>query len=326
MNTIPLTTKTGGSAVYTIVGNEVPLPNDSGPYSSITLIVLGRGGKFQRTEMFDRLSKVGWAEILSVENPNPSYDLEQLTTRYSRLRCMVAQTTRGNPGELINAAMRECRTPLALLLWSTMTVLPLTPRILTDLITQKLAVVTVPIIRNQRGEVLPSVSIPTEYNQGLKTLYVTPSAENNRSLFPFDYSGLYRKDLFLSMLGYDEKIVSPYWQKFEFGVRAYLWGMQIPVHQGLRTTISEYPEPEDTSTDNNYLRCYLKTLGVDFKQDHGVLDRSAFFDVYRKSGMGIFSSLKLFLEVRRWVHVHSFRYLKDFHQIVELWGEEGFEE
>ena len=326
MNTTPLTTKNPPSVVYTIIGNAVPLPQDSSPYSSITLIVLGRGGKFQRTEMFDRLSKIGWAEILSVENPNPSYDLEQLTTRYSRLRCKGVQTPRGNPGELINAAMRECRTPLALVLWSTMAVQPLTPRILNDLVSQKMAVVTVPVIRNQRGEVFPSVSIPTEYNQSLKTLYVSPSAENNRSLFPFDYSGLYRKDLFLSTLGYDEKILSPYWQKFEFGVRSYLWGMQIPVYQGLRVTISQDPEPEDTSSDNNYLRCYLKTLGVDFRQDHGVLDMSAFLDVYRKSGKGFIGALKLFLEVQRWVHVHSFRYVKDLHQIVELWDEEGVEE
>ena len=322
MSTIP----TPSSTPYTVIGNSPVKQNTADHLSEITLIVLSQGSRFQRIEYFEKLSRMGWAEIISVENQNPSYDVETLTSRIPGMRCMVFHEEDSSSGEKLNMAIRESLTSLSLVIWSTMMPLSISPRQIEEMCGYKHAVVTIPLLRTMKGEIFPSIIVPAHYQQGLKTLWVPPGGENKRSLFPFQYTGLYRKDLFLSLMGFDPEITSAYWQKMDFGLRAYLWGMGMPVCLGLRIQLQQDPEPEDSSPHRGSLRFYLKNLAVDYHHDHGTLEWKVFLDFYRRSGLGLLGALKLFKQVRHWVVTHGFRYTSDARRLVELWDEDGLPE
>jgi hypothetical protein len=307
---------------YTVIGNHTTLGYEEKPEHSITLVILPRGGKFQRSEFFERLLKMGWAEIISIEYEGAIFDYEQLTAKFSRLRFLVFPKPTINPGFAINCAIRETRTQFAYVLWSSMNPVALSPKLFLEITQRAKNLVSIPIIRGSKGEVLPTISIPVQYQQGLKAMYSMPGGEYKKSLFPFDYVGIYRKSLFQLIEGFDPLMTSPYWQRFDFGLRAYLWGYTLPVCMGLKLDQSQDFEVEDLSPDVNYLRFYLKNLAVEFRQDHGVLDKKIFWKIARKSGQGFFTTRKIFTEIRNWVDTHSFRFTQDAKMIVELWDEE----
>lgn len=307
---------------YTVIGNAISLEPGDKPEHAITLVILPRGGKFQRSEFFERLLKMGWAEIISIEYEGTMFDFEQLTAKFSRLRFLILPKSQVNPGFAINCAMRETRTEFAYVLWSSMNPISLSPKLFVEISQRTKNVVSIPILRGSKGEVLPTVSIPVQYQQGLKAMYSMPGGEYKKSLFPFDFVGLYRRDLFQLMEGYDPVIHSPYWQRFDFGLRAYLWGYSLPLFMGLKIDQTQDFEVEDLSPDIHYLRFYLKNLALEFRQDHGVLDKKVFWKIAWKSGQSFFKTRKIFTEIRQWVEQHSYRFTSDAKMIVELWDEE----
>ena len=318
MSTIPLR-----SSGYTVVGSLSDLPETEPGPGAVSLLLLGQGGKFQRAEAFEKLFRMGWGEVVSVESSNPSYDLETLSQRFHGLRFVVFSNQNLSPGERINAAIRECRSDLVFVLWSSMNPMPLSARAVEEMFRGD-SVVTAPLIRNARGEVFPSVAVPAHYQKGVRTLFVAPGPENSRTIYPFDYTGIYRRDLFISLEGYDPAIREPYWQKMDFGFRAYLWGSQIAVLPSFRVQLQGEFEAEDTSGGPGLLRFYLKNLAVEHKADHGELEAGAFWEFLRKSGMNIFAARSLFKEIRSWVAKNRFRFKVDARQIVEMWDEEKY--
>lgn len=315
------TTHSVSEPAYTIIGKPLDFPASDAASAHVSLLLLGEGARFQRREMFEKLVGMEWAEIISVESPNPSYDYESLNQRFPGLRFLLFADPEVNLGMRINIAIRECRSNLVCLLWSSMVPLPLPGRVVQESLETN-SVVTLPLLRNPRGEVFPSVSIPAHYRQGMKTLFVVPGVDHSRSIFPFEYTGLYRRDLFLSMGGYDTRIRESYWQKMDFGFRSYLWGMEIPVSTHFRVQYSGDFEPEDTSAGPGYLRFYLKNFLPEFKADHSELEKKEFWAFYRRSGLGFFSARSLFREIRRWVRDHKYRFESDARKLIEMWDEE----
>ena len=103
-------------------------------------------------------------------------------------------------------------------------------------------------------------------------LKVVPLGENNqlKTLYPFMYVGLYNKDKFIQIGGYDIGILNTYWQKLDFGLRTYMWGEKISAHKSFIINLGQNDKIiEDITPDKDYRLYCLKNLSVVIKKDSG---------------------------------------------------------
>jgi hypothetical protein len=213
----------GGSKVDRIRKSRAPL----------AVLLLNRGRRFYRQEKLQGLQEAGIGEILCVEGPRISYDVEPLSREFPGIRFLLLQEE-ASPGEKINVGIEECRTRLVFVLWSDMD-FPGPPegeggsdtgqwQPFLQEIEDKEILCTVPQLRSSAGQVVPSIQVPALIKGKLKVMPWKPVQGGMGSLFPFDYCGIYNRSRFTLSGGYDPWMSNPYWQKLDFGMRSFLWG------------------------------------------------------------------------------------------------------
>ncbi|MCL1818363.1 MAG: hypothetical protein FWG35_05475, partial [Spirochaetaceae bacterium] len=178
-----------------------------------------------------------------------------------------------------------------------------------------------PWFYSRENESMPALQIPARDGKRLKVLSVLPAQEISPTLFPCDYCGVYSREKFLSLGGYDAAIPEPWWQKTDFGFRALLWGEKIAAYRLLRVGASESAPVEDTGAGPGSRAFFLKNLAVRLGPDGGFLPRSAFFSFLLHSGCGLFTALAEFRSARRWVACNSSRFIHDPGAVMENWGD-----
>ncbi len=128
---------------------------------------------------------------------------------------------------------------------------------------------TVPLIENAEGKILPSVYKARKSLFGFKA-----ELNKNNPMMPFtflihNYVGIYRKDLFDVVGGFDEDICDPYWQLYEFGMRSYANSEHIRMSPYFRTRAAKYVDSStflklfflQSSDFADRLLARLKTIG-----------------------------------------------------------------
>ncbi len=306
-------------APYTVVGGSRgagPAP-DRSRGEALTVLLLARGGRFHREEHLRELAGLRDVQVLSVEGAGPAYDLEELSRRDPAIRFLLLREP-ATPGERINLGMGEALSERVLVLWSDM-------RDEGDSLAAALKVpqrellCQVPKLKSARGEVLPSILVPAMIKGRLKVLPWKPAREDMRSLYPFDYCGLYSRRRFLQLGGYDPWMRNPYWQKMDFGFRAGLWGETVAWQPRLQFAYTAEPEGEDNTPDPSYKLFFLRNMAVRFTGDSGLLPFSRLPQYAMRSGSGLLDSLKEFREVRAWVHENRFRFQGDVPSLLGRW-------
>jgi hypothetical protein len=144
-----------------------------------------------------------------------------------------------------------------------------------------------------------------------------------KSLFPFDFCGVYDRDKFLLIGGYDPEIGNPYWQKMDFGFRAFLWGEQIVCDTNLEVGYMGDVPLENSTPDTSYKVFYLKNIAVKYKNSFGVLPFRRCLPYMFHSDTGPLYSLKEFLTVRKWVKENRMRFKRDSRDLVGRWEVPG---
>ncbi|MFP4549187.1 MAG: hypothetical protein ACLFNT_00160 [Spirochaetales bacterium] len=306
------TTPSTSDISYTVVGER--RLKDRG---TVTAIILNRGGRQSRAEYLDRLLDLGVAHVITLLDPAPHYDIEQLASRsaYARFVTFSRPTTLGNQ---INIAAREVTTPRFLVLWSGMEPSSLTARVLSQ-IDEIGSLCVVPAFRTRQGELAPTVVAPAFFGSKLRTIPVQPNSTGALSLYPYAMVGLYDRAKFELVGGFDERIENPYWQLLDFGFRAYLWGEQIAALPSLRVHLSRDLPAEDSTPDESYARFHLKNLAVRFVRDQGRLPRFLMVPFLLRSGMSMRSALRTFGAARAWVRENRYRFVQDARRVTELW-------
>ncbi|HUX19740.1 MAG TPA: hypothetical protein VMW69_00785 [Spirochaetia bacterium] len=285
---------------------------------ALTLLLLNRGGRLYKNTFFTELERLGFSEILSVEGPAVSYDVETLARKFTSIRFLVLHEA-ASRGEQINIGMDEANGEYVFVMWNDMKIAPasMTSRLI-ERVRENGSLCTVPLIQNQKLETIPTIMAPAFYNKMLKVLPLQPTADGMMSLFPFDYSGIYSKERFVLTGGYDYGLQSPYWQKMDFGFRSYMWGEKIGCNTSLRMSyLGEVPS-EDATPDESYKYFFLKNLSIRFSADTGTLPYARFPEYWLKSG-GFFGAMHEFRRARRWVEINKFRFKQDARGITELW-------
>lgn len=316
MSTIPSTSDEYG-VPYTIVGGEKS-DRSLKKAPPVSLLLLNRGGKPFRYEYFKELEQLGDLEIISVEPGGKAYDVEALSHKFPRVRFLLMRQD-SNRGEQINIGMKEAAGLHVFVFWNDMKISsPLTASLVRR-ITEERRLCTVPIIQNTRMETVPSIPVPAFHKKNLKVLPMLPHQSGVESLYPFDYCGLYNRERFLLTGGYDHTLNNSYWQKMDFGFRAHMWGESIECDTSLRVRYLSEPPAEDSTPDESYKRFFLKNLSVRWAGDCGALPWGRFFPYYLRSGSPLLSALREFREVRRWVGLNKFRFVRDARSVTELW-------
>lgn len=306
-----------GPGTYTVVGGSKA--GHTAQTFRLSLLLLNRSGKLFTPGSLQDLKRMGFDDILAVEGPGLSYDVESLSRKHPTVRFLLLQK-KLTLGEVINLGIQEARGTFVFVLWNDMSLLS---GGLSSLVVERLfknqQLCTVPVLQNLRGEVLPTLQAPAFARRYLKVLNLSPAREGRLSLFPFDMTGIYHTEKFLLTGGFDPLITNPYWQRLDFGFRAHLWGESIKCETALRLKYLGEPPIMETSPDDSYLRFYLKNLSVRYNGEAGYIPLSRFWSYLWKREGSFFKARREFREVRNWVELHRFRFQFDATSITDLW-------
>ena len=318
---------------YTVIGGRERLGS-----AGISAVVLNRGRRYSRRSMFQDMEKTGFDQIVSVESSPAQYDLEELATQFPFVRFVLLKEAI-SLGEQINLAVSELDTPLFFVMWNDL-------RFVTGGGAHKMAerlscpadngdgedknslrrLCTVPVIQSQRFETLPTLRALVLPRKKEHTRSLSPSREGLRSLYPFDGVGVYDRERFIRMGGFDGTLKSSYWQLMDFGFRAHLWGEEISATQTLKLSYEVSPPVEDTSTGMDYRRFYLKNLAPIFRKDHAHLPLRRFPCFMFQARESFLAACEDFSDGRRWVHKNRHRWRCDPRAIAGLWNPGNAEE
>ena len=166
---------------------------------------------------------------------------------------------------------------------------------------------------------MPTVQAPAFYNKQLRVVSLQPVKAATPTIYPFDYCGIYNKERFTLTGGFDYLLTGAYWQKLDFGFRAYMWGEQIVCDTAFRVSYHGEAPVENTTREQSYKLFYLKNLAIRFSRDFGTLPRSRLLPYLFNSGGDFFTSLREFFKVRNWVEVNKYRFRQDARSVTELW-------
>ncbi|MDR3148082.1 MAG: hypothetical protein LBU00_06900 [Treponema sp.] len=342
MNTTPTTFDTSLPA-YTAVGGKARLAS-----TGLSAVLLNRGGGFSRRQLFETFEKTGFDYVLSMESVPERYDLEELSLRFPFVRFILIP--RGlSPGEQINLGARELSSPLFFVLWNDLKLvtggeagrmverLCLSQEELDEAGAKAKEqgkqeppsrfrrLCTVPGILNNRFETHPTLIAPVLYRRNVRTLAFVPRREGLPSLYPFDGVGIYDRERFINLGGYDSRITNPHWQLMDFGFRAFLWGEEIRVTQYIKL-FCEGPVPvSDSTVDAGYRRFYLKNIAPMFRSDHARLPWRRFPAYLSSSGWDMVGAWGEFSEAGRWVRDNASKWHCDARTLNERWEKVDFD-
>jgi hypothetical protein len=176
---------------------------------------------------------------------------------------------------------------------------------------------------NSNYEILPTLVSPMTQKRKIRTVLFEPCNEGDLSLYPFDCIGIYDRQRFIGMGGYDITIKKPHWQLMDFGMRSYLWGEEIALNLHFKLSYDGELPSEDYTVEDSYRRFYLKNLAPVFKRDYAHLPLYKFPSYLGKSGDDPFSAWDEFSQTRNWVRKNKYRWKFDARAVINMWEREN---
>jgi len=317
MNTIPLTFNENQKNI-TIIGGEQVLVSKI----PISVILLNRSGTTFRANNLESLLSYGFTDIISIEAPQQNYNLDEISKRFPSVKFVIPSENL-TPGEMINLGMQEVRSKKVLVLWDTMHLSSkvISDRILNVLLNEEV-LCFVPFLFTVQMQNLPSKNIPAIENGSFSVKSFTVVQDYSKTLYPFDFVGVYDKDRFINIGGFDYTLVSSYWQLLDFALRGYLWGEKIIISSGLRLNYECEVSLEDTTPDSSQLRFFLKNLCPKILDGVAHLPNKEFFSYFNRSSLGLFEALKTFSMAKKWVSKNKYRFKTDAQKLIVNWDSE----
>ena len=324
--------------------------------TGLSAVILNRGGRYPRYSLFEDLGKAGFDYVLSMESSFTRYDLEALSGSFPFVRFILLKEQlspgeeinlaaaelssplffvlwndlrilRGGGAErmaerLLSGTLRQgpagqgskiCGLP------SGAAGIPDAGN--QDNIQRYKRLCTVPLIQDGRADSLPTLTAPAFFPEkkpgsSIKTIPYIPSRERLPSLYPFDGIGIYDRERFIRLGGFDSSIKNFYWQLMDFGFRSSLWGEEISSTQLIKLSYDGAVPQENSTADESYFRFFLKNLAPVFRGDYAHLPFRR-FPGYLKRRKDLFAAWKEFFAARAWVKTNSFRFCSDVRTIAE---------
>ncbi|HZK19660.1 MAG TPA: hypothetical protein VFC68_02930 [Treponemataceae bacterium] len=315
MNTIPLIFNER-QFKRTVLGGSVRFENSTVP---VTVLLLNRGGSHFRSQQLQTLVSDGFSRIICVESSADSYTLEDYSQNFPSVKFIIP-LEKITPGEMINAGIAEADTEYVLVLWDD---LKITEKMLSPTVYKKLTTTPrlciAPYIQSNSRSYLPVRMVPS-----VDAFFLDISPEPvlsacTNTAYPFDSIGLYHREKFIQLGGFDYTITNSYWQILDFALRGWLWGEEIVISSFMKCMYQETIPLEDTTADYMQLRFYLKNTAPVFKIDHAYIPISRVFSYIKKSSTNLFTAISDFRDARKWVEKNKYRFKMDMPYLVENW-------
>ncbi|HAW85794.1 MAG: hypothetical protein A2087_10475 [Spirochaetes bacterium GWD1_61_31] len=316
MNTIPLT-HDANKPTYTVLGGlHQRNCKDKFP---VSVLVLNRGPRLYRASLFQDLTHIGFDSIISIELPPESAEIESLAGRFPHVRFIMFKQEL-TIGDYINVGMREACTPFVFVIWNDMKLATstLSSRFF-DKVGELDMACLVPCLADAGNNSLPTNINPAVSRRVIKTVALIPKKDHEKTLYPFDWCGIYHREKFIRLGGFDFTIRQPCWQRLDFGLRAWLWGESICHVQALKLLYTGSSPVEDTTVSVDYGRVWLKNIAPQYRVDMAHLPASRFLMYLLQSGLGPLQSWRFFRAARRWVDTNAYRFKQDITRLVDLW-------
>jgi hypothetical protein len=315
MNTIPLIFNEK-QLQRTILGGAEVLQNVQLPVSAV---LLNHSGNQYREQTLDSLLKLGFQSIISVETSGDRYHTEDFSRRFPAVKFILLHEE-ASDGEMINAAVAEVEAEYFFVFRDSLKIGPqsITPWFFNQS-EKNNSLVTVPRLYFHTTLAVPVRFSPVIQHKHFTVHISLENSEGLKTLYPFDFIGLYNRKKFVDLGGFDYTIPAAYWQNLDFALRAWLWGETITLSTRLQLAYDTDPVEVDTSPNASYLRFYLKNIAPVVKGGYGYIPVSTFFSYRKRSRAGFFAAREQFREGRRWVEANRFRYLRDINQFCETW-------
>jgi len=154
----------------------------------------------------------------------------------------------------------------------------------------------------------------------IKSILFTPNGEAVPSLYPFDGIGIYDRERFIRVGGYDNTLTSTHWQLMDFGFRSHLWGEEIFLSQQLKLSYDGTASCEDNTAEDSYRRFYFKNLAPVFRGDYAHLPLRRFLRYMLSPHSDLNTAWEDFSESRRWVNTNRFRWRCDPETLTGRWN------
>jgi hypothetical protein len=305
--------------------------------TGLSAVLLNRRGILFRRGIFQEMEKAGFDYVISLESARERYDVEDLSSRFPFVRFVLIPGGLSF-GEQINLGASEVSSPLFFVLWNDLKIITgggadrMAERLSLPLeelkkaegkISQFRRLCTVPWLLNSRFETHPTLVAPAVYRKNVRTLVFAPRREGLPSLYPFEGVGIYDRERFIDLGGFDPRIRNPYWQLMDFGFRAHLWGEEISVTQHIKLSSDGPVAVEDSTIDDSYRRFYLKNIAPIFRENMAHLPWRRFPAYLANSNWDLFGAWEEFNEARRWVKDNRKRWKRDARTLNDFWEDVG---
>ena len=280
--------------------------------ATLEVLLLHQDDSHRKRDSIARLLELGYHHLLSVENPQ-SYN----SFYNSKVRYLLLQND-DSIAQQINIGILESRARYVLVLNSSL--IPIhTMQHLSSQIVHEERLCIAPTLLDKRGTPLPSIHVPAMKRRRFQILQTHSVEQGSRTLFPHAYCGLYHREKFLLLEGYDLAIGQPYWQLCDFGIRAALWGEEIVLSTTYSMQLTKQLATANTTVGRSYKRFYLKNILPRYTADRCILPLSELLPFVIHFRDGLIKNCLLFLKIRRWVYRHRYRFQEDCRQLIELW-------
>lgn len=316
MNTIPLIfnehqikrTVIGGSETQ---GSQKTLP--------ISVILLNRGASHFKTQNIEHLKQFHFQSIISVEQTVENYSIENLARVYPYVKFLIP-LEKANVGEMINIAMGELESDYVLVLWDNarLSSHSLSSRFIEKIVAEDI-LCQVPLLKTHNSQKIPVEKIPMLVNNSFNISTASSESDKKATLFPFDHMGIYQRKKFIQLGGFDYTLEKAYWQKLDFFFRAWLWGEEVRLANLFTVQYLDDFEGEDATSDEYYLRFFLKNIAPVFKNDHAELANNKFFGYAKRAPEGWFDKRKAFKDAQSWIEKNKYRFKCDAKFLIEKW-------
>ncbi|WP_445436107.1 hypothetical protein [Candidatus Borreliella tachyglossi] len=287
----------------------------------ISFVILNRGTKIFREDLFEFLSNFDFIrEIISIEKQNNRNSLQLLSESYDKLKFILLSDDL-NSGEKVNLAMKESSCSFVFVLRSDMYLLnPFWIPNIFDEIVRKGVLLVGGEFFDKDEEVVPSVFLPTiDKQQKLKVILVNSEKDYEKTLVTMDYCGLYSKEKFVQLGGFDRRIKNEYFQRLDFGFRAIYFGESVCIYRKLRIQYTALNFPEDLTKNRSFVIFLLKNYVPIFIGNGIKFSFLRFLKICLRYSLNPFKFSREFREIKHEVAKNSLRFKGDLKSAIELW-------
>jgi GT2 family glycosyltransferase len=318
MNTIPLTFDEKLPSCTILGGKEKSF---SVKYP-ISVLLLGRNPGSYKEQSLDVLINSGFENIITFETTKDNFKLEKYVQKFPQVKFIVP-SEKVSVGEMINLGMYECKSEYLFVLWNDLVI---KNQIFNDFLVNKImasqCACFCPVFTNS---VLQNIPVQMKPHIEKGSFEVIPSQviyDNTYTLFPYDFVGVFNKEKFISVGGFDSTIKSSYWQNLDFSIRTWLWGEKIISSPIFRFTYEMSETILDSTVDSSYFRFYLKNIAPVYRNKYAYIPLSYFFQFHRRSSLSFSNAMKEFKLARKWVAKNAYHFKMDINKLTAEWGSE----